>query len=72
MRAVIFGVDGLSFRVLHPLIQRGDLPNFARLQREGVEADFISCVPAVTPPGLDVACDGIETCQAWRLRLLGI
>ena len=50
MRAVIFGVDGLSFRVLHPLIQRGDLPNFARLQREGVEADFISAVPAVTPP----------------------
>jgi predicted AlkP superfamily phosphohydrolase/phosphomutase len=50
MRAVIFGVDGLSFRVLHPLIQRGDLPNFARLQHEGVEADFISSVPAVTPP----------------------
>ena len=50
MRAVIFGVDGLSFRILHPLIKRGDLPNFARLQREGVEADFISAVPAVTPP----------------------
>ncbi|HEV2581841.1 MAG TPA: alkaline phosphatase family protein [Ktedonobacteraceae bacterium] len=50
MRAVIFGVDGLSFRILHPLIQRGDLPNFARLQREGVEAEFISAVPAITPP----------------------
>ncbi|GAC1652317.1 MAG: alkaline phosphatase family protein [Ktedonobacteraceae bacterium] len=50
MRAVVFGVDGLSFRTLHPLIKRGDLPNFARLQREGAEADFISSVPAVTPP----------------------
>src|SRR3989442_973118 len=50
MRTVIFGVDGLSFRVLHPLIKRGELPNFARLQREGVEAEFISAVPAVTPP----------------------
>ena len=50
MRAVIFGVDGLSFRVLHPLMERGDLPNFARLRREGVEAEFISSVPAVTPP----------------------
>src|SRR5438874_1017165 len=50
MRAVIFGVDGLSFRILRPLIARGDLPNFARLQREGVQADFISSVPAVTPP----------------------
>lgn len=50
MRAVIFGVDGLSFRVLRPLIERGDLPNFARLQREGVEAEFISTVPPMTPP----------------------
>ncbi len=50
MRAVIFGVDGLSFRVLRPLIERGDLPNFARLQREGTEAEFISTVPPMTPP----------------------
>src|SRR5690242_14101047 len=50
MRAVIFGVDGLSFRILHPLIERGDLPNFARLQREGVTSEFISTVPPMTPP----------------------
>lgn len=50
MRAVIFGVDGLSFRILHPLIQRGDLPNFARLQREGVQAEFHSTIPPMTPP----------------------
>ncbi len=30
MRSVIFGVDGLTFRVLHPLIERGELPNFQR------------------------------------------
>ena len=50
MRTVIFGADGLSFRVLRPLIERGDLPNFARLQGEGVMADFISSIPCVTPP----------------------
>ncbi|QBD81753.1 hypothetical protein EPA93_39590 [Ktedonosporobacter rubrisoli] len=50
MRAVVFGVDGLSFRILQPLIERGDLPNFARLQHEGTSASFISSVPAVTPP----------------------
>lgn len=50
MRAVVFGVDGLSFRILRPLIERGDLPNFARLQREGVESDFISTVTPMTPP----------------------
>ena len=50
MRAVIFGVDGLSFRILQPLIERGDLPNFARLQREGVISELISTVPPMTPP----------------------
>src|SRR5579875_79066 len=50
MRTVIFGVDGLSFRILRPLIERGNLPNFARLQREGVEAELLSTVPPMTPP----------------------
>ena len=49
MRAIIFGVDGLTFRLLHPLIERGDMPNFARLQREGVEAIYNSTVPPMTP-----------------------
>ncbi len=60
MRAVIFGVDGLSFRILHPLIKRGDLPNFARLQREGVEAEFISAVPAITPPAWMSLATGLK------------
>ncbi len=50
MRTVIFGVDGLTFRILRPLIERGDLPNFARLQREGVTSDFISTPHPLTPP----------------------
>ncbi len=49
MRTVIFGVDGLTFRILRPLIERGDLPNFARLQREGVTAECLSTVPPLTP-----------------------
>src|SRR5712692_8105853 len=50
MRAVIFGVDGLSFRILEPLIERGDLPNFARLRHEGVTSELISTIPPMTPP----------------------
>ncbi|MGI9059864.1 MAG: alkaline phosphatase family protein [Ktedonobacteraceae bacterium] len=50
MRTVIFGVDGLTFRIVRPLIERGDLPNFARLQREGVTADFISTACPFTAP----------------------
>ena len=50
MRSVIFGVDGLTFRVLHPLIERGDLPNFQKVQREGCEAILESKYPPLTPP----------------------
>jgi predicted AlkP superfamily phosphohydrolase/phosphomutase len=49
MRAVIFGVDGLTFRVLHPLIKRGTLPNFQRLQQQGCEAVLESRYPPITP-----------------------
>ncbi len=49
MRTVIFGVDGLTFRILHPLIERGDLPNFQRLSQQGCEAVLESKYPPVTP-----------------------
>lgn len=50
MRSVIFGVDGLTFRVLHPMIQRGELPHFRRLGEEGCEAILASKYPPLTPP----------------------
>jgi predicted AlkP superfamily phosphohydrolase/phosphomutase len=50
MRTIIFGADGLTFRVLHPLIERGDLPHFRRLQQEGCEAILESKYPPLTPP----------------------
>src|SRR5579859_1999355 len=50
MRSIIFGVDGLTFRIIHPLIERGDLPNFQRLAREGSEAVLESRYPPLTPP----------------------
>jgi predicted AlkP superfamily phosphohydrolase/phosphomutase len=49
MRTVLFGVDGLTFRILHPLIERGDLPNFRKLSEKGCEAILESKYPPVTP-----------------------
>lgn len=49
MRTVVFGVDGLTFRVLHPLIERGMLPNFQKLSQEGCEAILESKYPPITP-----------------------
>lgn len=60
MRTVIFGVDGLTFRILHPLIERGDLPNFQRLGQQGCEAVLESKYPPVTPAAWTSLSTGLK------------
>lgn len=60
MRSVIFGVDGLTYRILHPLIERGDLPNFKRLQEQGCEAVLESKYPPVTPAAWTSLSTGLK------------
>ena len=50
MRIFLFGVDGLTFRLLQPMMDRGLLPNFQRLRSHGVEGILRSTTPPVTPP----------------------
>src|SRR5436853_5802530 len=50
MRVLLFGVDGLAFSVLRPLIEQGMLPNFQRLRVEGVQGVLQSTTPPMTPP----------------------
>ena len=60
MRSVIFGVDGLTFRILHPLIERGELPNFQKLAREGCEAILESKYPPLTAPAWTSLSTGLK------------
>jgi predicted AlkP superfamily phosphohydrolase/phosphomutase len=60
MRVFLFGVDGLTFRLLNPLMERGLLPNFQRLRNEGVEGILKSTTPPVTPPAWTSICTGIS------------
>src|SRR5436309_7509158 len=60
MRTVIFGVDGLTFRIISPLIERGDLPNFKRLKEEGCEAILESKYLPLTPPAWTSLSTGLK------------
>src|SRR5215471_13369007 len=60
MRSVVFGVDGLTFRILHPLIERGDLPNFKKLSQKGCEATLESKYPPLTPPAWTSLSTGLK------------
>jgi predicted AlkP superfamily phosphohydrolase/phosphomutase len=60
MRTVIFGVDGLTFRIISPLIERGELPNFKKLRDEGCEAILESKYPPLTPPAWTSLSTGLK------------
>lgn len=49
-RVVCIGLDGATFDVVDPMIQRGKLPNLARLIDQGVRSNLASTVPPLTAP----------------------
>ena len=46
---LVFGFDGLSWRVLTPLLKANQLPNFQRLMNEGASGILISQEPTFSP-----------------------
>ncbi len=49
-RVVVFGIDGGTWSILKPLMERGLMPNLAALAREGASFDLQSTMPPITPP----------------------
>ncbi|HLI07086.1 MAG TPA: alkaline phosphatase family protein [Ktedonobacteraceae bacterium] len=60
MRTVIFGADGLTFRVIHPLMEQGHMPNFKKLREQGCEAVLESKYPPLTPPAWTSLSTGLK------------
>lgn len=50
MKTIVIGLDGASFDLIEPWIDRGKLPNLHRLITEGVRGRLNSCLPPVTSP----------------------
>lgn len=63
MRVLVFGVDGLAFRVLQPMMQAGSLPHFQALAREGFTAALESKYPPLTPPAWMSLVTGTKPAQ---------
>ncbi len=49
-RLLIIGLDGGTFALLEPMAAAGDLPNLARLMREGAHGELMSTLPPATMP----------------------
>lgn len=48
-KVILLGIDGATFKIIDPLIERGLLPNFQRMKCEGMYADLISNIHPITP-----------------------
>lgn len=72
MRVFILGVDGLTFRVLDPLIERGYLPSFTRLKQEGAWGVLKSTVPPITPAAWMSIVTGLKPAKHGVLDFLDI
>jgi len=57
---LVIGLDGATFDVIHPMIERGALPNLARLMAAGTWAPLRSTVPPVTFPAWSSFLTGLE------------
>lgn len=49
-KVLVFGIDGGTFDVIRPLVNKGELPNLSALMGEGVSADLTSTIPPITAP----------------------
>jgi predicted AlkP superfamily phosphohydrolase/phosphomutase len=49
-KVLIIGLDGGTFSILQPLIEKGKLPNLKKIQEEGVSGDLQSTIPPITAP----------------------
>ncbi len=48
-KVLIIGIDGGTWRVLTPAIEKGHMPNLKKLVREGTSGILRSTLPAITP-----------------------
>lgn len=72
MKVFVLGLDGLTFEILNPLIDKGVLPNFARLRREGAWGPLRSTVPPITPAAWMSIATGVKPAKHGVLDFLEV
>lgn len=72
MKVFVFGIDGLTFKILDPLIENGHLPGFRRLMREGAWGVLKSTIPPITPAAWMSIATGLKPAKHGVLDFLDV
>ena len=59
-RVVVIGIDGADWRVIRPLMDRGELPNFSRIVAEGTSGVLRSMEPSASPSLWTTVATGVS------------
>jgi predicted AlkP superfamily phosphohydrolase/phosphomutase len=59
-KVLMLGLDGMTFSVLDPAFEAGQMPNFERLLARGASGILTSTVPPYTPPGWTSIFTGVN------------
>jgi predicted AlkP superfamily phosphohydrolase/phosphomutase len=59
-KALVIGLDGGTWKLLRPWMEKGDLPNLKELVDSGVSGDLNSVVPFLSPPAWTSAITGVN------------
>jgi len=59
-KVFVIGLDGATFDIILPLVERGDLPTFKKLMDEGSWGNLESTIPYLTPPAWTSSVTGVN------------
>lgn len=59
-KIVLIGLDGATWEVIYPLVQKGKLPTFGRLIQNGSHGELNSTIPPLSAPAWTSAFTGVN------------
>jgi len=59
-KVILIGLDGATWNIIQPLVEKNELPAFQQLLRQGVYADFKSTIPSMSPPAWNSIYTGVS------------
>lgn len=59
-KILVIGIDGGTFDIIKPMIEKGRLPNLASIMRDGISGELISTIPFLTSTAFTSFMTGVN------------
>lgn len=59
-RVMVIGIDGGTWDIINPMIERGELPNLQRLRENGIWSNLMTTIPSQTVPAWPSCVTGVN------------